>query len=206
MKQLFVLLICLWSVALADTAAFNTLLQTHAEQLAFWINAYNAFAIQEVLARYPIDSVRPTFVGIPERSFFTDAKHGVGGKNYSLDQIENDVLRTLGEPRIHFAIVCASFSCPKLRSEAYDPRRLNGQLDEQAIAFINDPTRNQFDAANGSAKLSKIFDWFKGDFEAVGGVASYLAKFAEGDAKTVLQNGQVSISFLPYDWRLNKQE
>jgi Protein of unknown function, DUF547 len=243
MKNLFVLLICLWSVAFADEP-LDTLLQTYvsdagfvnyeawkanaedmatfqsfidglattdtsaltgAEQLAFWINAYNTLTIREVLERYPINSVRPTFIGIPERSFFTATNHVVGGKNYSLDQIENDVIRTLGEPRIHFAINCASYSCPKLRNEAYDPRRLNGQLDEQAVAFVNDPIRNQFDAATNSAKLSKIFDWFEADFEAVGGVASFLAKFAEGEAKTVLESESLNISYIPYDWSLNKQ-
>jgi hypothetical protein len=178
---------------------------TGAEQLAFWINAYNASALYEVLQRYPVESIRPNTLGvIPERSFFVDEKHVVGGKNYSLDGIENDVLRTLGEPRIHFAINCASTSCPKLLNEAYDARKLNGQLDRQGQAFVNDPTRNTFDVSTNSAKLSKIFDWFEGDFENKGGVAAFLVTFAEGDAKTVLENS-ATIEYLSYDWSLNQQ-
>jgi hypothetical protein len=189
-----------------ELAAFDTSTLTGAEQLAFWINAYNALALHEVLQRYPVDSIRPNTLGvIPERSFFVDEKHIVGGKNYSLDTIENNVLRTLGEPRIHFAINCASTSCPKLLNEAYDARKLNGQLDRQGQAFVNDTTRNQFDAASNTASLSKIFDWFKGDFDSEGGVAAFLLTFAEGDTKTVLENPAVTIDYLAYDWSLNKQ-
>jgi hypothetical protein len=189
-----------------ELAAFDTSTLSGAEQLAFWINAYNALALHEVLQRYPVDSIRPNTLGvIPERSFFVDEKHVVGGKNYSLDGIENNILRTLDEPRIHFAINCASTSCPKLLNEAYDARKLNGQLDRQGQAFVNDPTRNQFDASNNTAKLSKIFDWFKGDFDSEGGVAAFLTTFAEGDAKTVLENPAIKIDYLGYDWSLNKQ-
>jgi Protein of unknown function, DUF547 len=189
-----------------ELASFDPSTLTGAEQIAFWINAYNTSALYEVLQRYPVDTIRPNTLGvIPERSFFTDAKHVIGGKNYSLDQIENDVLRTLGEPRIHFAINCASQSCPKLLNEAYDARKLNGQLDRQGQSFVNDPTRNQFDAATNTAKLSKIFDWFKGDFDSEGGVTAFLLTFAEGDAKTVLENPATKIEFLNYDWSLNKQ-
>lgn len=189
-----------------ELAAFDPSTLTGAEQLAFWINAYNASALHEVLQRYPVDSIRPNTLGvIPERSFFIDAIHVIGGKNYSLDQIENDVLRTLGEPRIHFAINCASLSCPKLLNEAYDARKLNGQLDRQGQDFVNDPTRNQFDSSTNTAKLSKIFDWFKGDFDSAGGVTNFLLTFAQGDAKTVLENPATQIEFLGYDWSLNKQ-
>jgi hypothetical protein len=189
-----------------ELAAFDTSTLTGTEQLAFWINAYNASALHEVLQRYPVDSIRPNTLGvIPERSFFVDAKHVIGGQTYSLDGIENDVLRTLGEPRIHFAIVCASQSCPKLLNEAYDARKLNGQLDRQGKDFVNDPTRNQFDTATNTARLSKIFDWFAGDFETSGGVTAFLLTFAEGDAVTVLENPATRTEFLGYDWALNKQ-
>lgn len=173
------------------------------EQLAFWINAYNALAVHEVLQRYPVDSIRPTFLGIPERSFFVESKHTVGGEDYNLDQIENEELRTLGEPRIHFAINCASQSCPVLLDEAYSASVLDRQLDEQARLFVNDPARNQYNVENNEAMLSKIFDWFEGDFDEVGGVATYLTQFAEGDALTVLQNDP-EIDYLTYDWGLNR--
>jgi hypothetical protein len=187
-----------------DMAAYDVSSLSGQEQLAFWINAYNALALHEVLERYPVDTIRPDFLGIPERSFFVEPEHIVGGKNYSLDQIENDVLRKLGEPRIHFAINCASFSCPKLRSEVYTASKLDEQLSEQAIMFINDPMRNQFDTESNTARLSKIFDWFRGDFDAVGGVAVYMAQFARGEALAVLQSASLSIDYLPYDWKLNR--
>ncbi len=193
-------------VYIDELASFDTSTLTGADQLAFWINAYNALVLHEVLQRYPVDTIRPNTLGlIPERSFFVEPKHVVGGKNYHLDGIENDVLRTLGEPRIHFAINCASRSCPKLLNEAYDARKLNGQLDRQGQGFVNDPTRNMFDTATNTAKLSKIFDWFKGDFDNAGGVTAFLLEFAEGDAKTVLENPAMKIQFLSYNWSLNKQ-
>jgi hypothetical protein len=189
-----------------ELAAFDTSSLTGTEKIAFWINTYNASTIHEVLQRYPVDTIRPNTLGvIPERSFFTEAIHVVGGKNYALDQMENDVIRMLGEPRIHFAINCASRSCPKLLNEAYAANKLNGQLDRQGQGFINDPARNEFDTASNTAKLSKIFDWFKGDFEPEGGVTSFLLKFAEGDAKTVLESPDLKIQFLTYNWALNKQ-
>ncbi len=189
-----------------DMAAYDTSNLSGAKQLAFWINAYNALALHEVLERYPVDTIRPDFLGIPERSFFAEEEHIVGGENYSLDQIENDVIRKLGEPRIHFAINCASYSCPKLRSEVYTASKLDEQLKDQAMMFINDPMRNQFDTATSMAKLSKIFDWFKADFDAVGGVAVYMAQFAKGEALEVLQSNSIKIEYLPYDWKLNRQE
>jgi Protein of unknown function, DUF547 len=187
-------------------AAYDPSSLSGAEQVAFWINAYNALVLHEVLERYPIDTVRPSFLGIPERSFFVETKHVIGGKSYGLDQIENDVIRKLGEPRIHFAINCASYSCPKLRAEAYSASKLNEQLNDQATSFINDPVRNQFEASTHTARLSKIFDWFKGDFDVVGGVTSYIAQFAEGEALEVLQSSSVIIEYIPYDWKLNRQE
>jgi Protein of unknown function, DUF547 len=187
-------------------AAFDTSTLTDEERIAFWINAYNASVIHEVLQRYPVDTIRPNTLGvIPERSFFTDEKHVVGGKTYNLDAIENNEVRTLGEPRIHFALNCASRSCPELLNEAYDARKLNGQLDRQGQEFINDVTRNEFDTATNTAKLSKIFDWFEGDFDSAGGVVTFLLKFAEGDAKTVLENPALKIQYLTYNWALNKQ-
>ena len=175
-------------------------------ELAFWINAYNALTLNEVLKRYPLETVRPSFLGLPITTFFTKESHTVGGKTYSLDDIENNVLRKLGEPRIHFAINCASQSCPVLRPEAYRAGVLSQQLDEQAVTFVNDPARNRFDAATDQASLSKIFDWFKGDFDAVGGVPSFLSQFATGDAKTVLESSDLKISYLPYNWGLNRAQ
>ena len=190
----------------AEMAAYDPSgLESQAE-LAFWINAYNAFTLNEVLQRYPLETVRPSFLGLPVTSFFTSKSHTVNGEPYSLDDIENNVLRKLGEPRIHFAINCASQSCPVLRPEAYRAEVLSQQLDEQAVTFVNDPARNRFDVATDQANLSKIFDWFKGDFDAVGGVPSFLSQFATGDAKTVLESNALSIDYLPYNWALNRAQ
>ena len=175
-------------------------------ELAFWINAYNALTLNEVLKRYPLESVRPSFLGLPITTFFTSETHTINGKTYSLDDVENNVLRKLSEPRIHFAINCASQSCPVLRPEAYRAEVLDQQLDEQAVTFINDPARNRFDVATDQASLSKIFDWFKGDFDAVGGVPSFLSQFATGDAKTVLESNALKIDYLPYNWALNRAQ
>ncbi len=175
-------------------------------ELAFWINAYNAITLNEVLKRYPLETVRPKFLGLPVTSFFTKKEHTVNGEAYSLDDIENNVLRKLGEPRIHFAINCASTSCPVLRPEAYRADVLSQQLDEQAVTFIGDPARNRFDAETKQASLSQIFDWFKGDFDAVGGVPSFLSQYATGDAKTVLESDQLNIEYLTYNWSLNRAQ
>ena len=180
-------------------------LESQAE-LAFWINAYNAFTLNEVLQRYPLETVRPSFLGLPVTTFFTRETHTVNGQAYSLDDIENNVLRKLGEPRIHFAINCASQSCPVLRPEAYRAEVLDQQLDEQAVTFVGDPARNRFDVATDQASLSKIFDWFKEDFDAVGGVPSFLSQFATGDAKTVLESSALKIDYLPYNWALNRAQ
>ena len=173
------------------------------EELAFWINAYNAFALHEVLERYPVDTIRPAFLGIPERSFFVEKEHVVNGQNYSLDNIENSILRKLDEPRIHFAINCASRSCPVMLNQTYKASQLDEQLTEQAVLFVNDPSRNRFDPSSSAANISKIFDWFEADFESEGGVANYLLQFAKGDALTVLQAPDLEIDYLSYDWSLN---
>ncbi len=189
-----------------EMAAYDPSGLNREAELAFWINAYNAITLNEVLKRYPLESVRPKFLGLPVTTFFTKKEHTVNGEAYSLDDIENNVLRKLGEPRIHFAINCASTSCPVLRPEAYRAEALSQQLDEQAVKFIGDPARNRFDAATDQASLSKIFDWFKGDFDAVGGVPSFLSQFARGDAKTVLESDDLSIEYLTYNWALNRAQ
>ena len=204
-----------WSANEADAAAlqgfveemeiFDASALSGAQELAFWINAYNAIVLNEVLERYPLDTVRPSFIGIPDTSFFIEKTHTVSGKDYSLDQIENNEIRTLGEPRIHFAINCASTSCPKLRPEIYTAEALETQMDEQTSEFINNPSYNTFDAATNTANLSKIFDWFEEDFDAAGGVPAFAAQYVEGDAKTVLESDALSVEYLTYDWGLNEQ-
>ena len=169
------------------------------EELTYWINAYNALAIKGIL-----DGRSPkTLFG--KIGYFKNAKYNVGGKKINLYDLEHKVIIPLGETRIHFAIVCASGSCPKLLSRAYTAKNLDKELDKVAKAFINDPTRNKFDKETKTAHLSKIFDWFKKDFNKhSGSVQKYIAQYVnDPDLKTALQAESYTIRYLKYDWSLN---
>ena len=169
------------------------------EQLAFWINAYNAFAIKGIL-----DGRSPsTFFG--RVGYFKNAKYLIGGETMNLFDLEREIIIPFGEPRIHFAINCASASCPKLISETYQAATLEEQLEESARKFILDPSRNKFDRGNKILYVSKIFDWFEKDFvEHSGSVQKYIAQFVK-DPKLVeaLRNEEYTIKYLEYDWSLN---
>ena len=137
-----------------------------AQQMAFLINAYNAFTIEKILTRYPnIKSIwdfGKVFGNPFKDKFFT-----LLGREFSLDQIEHETLRKKGvynEPRVHFAVNCASIGCPMLREEAYVAERLEAQLEEQARRFLSDKSRNRFSPQKGALEVSKIFDWFKEDW------------------------------------------
>jgi hypothetical protein len=129
---------------------------------------------------------------------------GLKGGSVSLDDIENGTLRAdFREPRIHFALVCASRSCPALRGEAYRAADLDRQLDEQARAFLADPTKNRFDPATNTLHLSSIFKWFRADFEAAAGsLPAYVGGYLS-DPRAAAPG--VRIEFLDYDWSLNDQ-
>ena len=174
-------------------------LPTRADKLAFWINAYNALAIKGIL-----DGYSPyTFFG--KVRFFYRNEYAVGGIRTSLYDLEHKILIPLQDPRIHFAIVCASKSCPKLRAQAYTAERLEQQLEEDARQFINDPQRNRFDPEQKAAHLSKIFDWFAADFKAhSGSVQRYVARYvAEATVAEALAADAYEITYLRYDWNLN---
>jgi len=173
------------------------------EQLAFWINAYNSVVVAGVLDGLSAESL------LGRGKLFKLWKVEVAGKKRTPDEIEHKILRArFKEPRIHFSIVCASASCPKLRPEAYVAKRLEAQLTAQARAFINDPSRNKISRADHELHLSKIFDWFKKDFEPFGGVPAFLARYAD-DAATrhwLLSDTKFKIDYLDYDWTLNAQD
>lgn len=185
------------------------------EQLAFWIDAYNAYTIRFILDHWPIDSIRAYGVlpGAAFREAFIPlgALHGPApGKAglVSLNDLENEILRKdFAEPRIHFAIVCASKSCPELRFEAYRADRVNAQLDDAARRFLADPAKNRFEPATKTYHLSPIFDWFEGDFErAAGSVPAFVRRFAPPEAAAALTGGgaeAVKVDFQDYDWSLN---
>ena len=176
------------------------------ERLALWLNAYNAIAIAQVLEVYPIASIRPKVLGIPNwlsfLDFFTRSTSTIGGKKYSLNHIEHGILRReFGEPRIHFALVCASVGCPMLRRGAYFPESVRTQLETDAKGFINNPDKVKYDAGNKTLYLSKIFDWYGEDFvKAAGSVAGYVGGYLGPD---VAVDDAWAIVFLPYDWNLN---
>ncbi|MEK6606312.1 MAG: DUF547 domain-containing protein [Myxococcota bacterium] len=177
-----------------------------AQKLAFWLNAYNAYALRLVVAHYSVESIR-TIGLLPGAAFRTSfiaiRAHGDRGK-LSLDDLEQRILRKdFHEPRIHFAIVCASKSCPKLRAEPYRAADLDRQLDEQAREFLRDPTKNRFEVSTRTLRLSRIFDWFGEDFAGEGGLTTFVARYADDAVASELRKGDVRVAFLDYDWSLN---
>lgn len=176
-------------------------------QLAYWINAYNALTTYGILREYPTSSIRNHTARWYGYNMWRDLLLVVGESAYSLDQIEHELLRTMNEPRIHFAIVCASRGCPPLRGEAYRADRLDEQLTENARQFFADPSRFQFDRAQGRIAVSPILEWFSEDFGAdrprqLQTIAPYLPSEA---ARRAAQQGAAAVEYLDYDWRLNEQ-
>ena len=181
---------------------------TRNEQLAFWINAYNAYAIRLVLDHHPLRSIRS--IGLLPGAAFRKSfipMEPLRRRKLALDTIEHDILRgEFHEPRIHFAIVCASRSCPILRDEAYRGSELESQLDDAARRFVGDPRRNRFNAATRTFHASSIFMWFHEDFErSAGSLSSFLARYADEPAAGALRAGDVRIDHLDYDWSLNER-
>lgn len=176
-------------------------------RLALWLNAYNAIAISQVLEVYPIASIRPKVLGIPNwlsfLDFFTRSNSIIGGKKYSLNQIEHAILRPeFAEPRIHFALVCASVGCPLLRRGAYFPESVRTQLEADASRFIHNPDKVRYDAEKKTLYLSKIFEWYGEDFvKAAGSVAEYVGGYLGPEA--AVSDGWALV-YLPYDWNLNR--
>jgi len=172
------------------------------EQISYWINAYNAFTLQLVLEHYPVESIKDigSWFQIPFFNTPWDIEFiEIGGETYDLNNIEHDILRTkFEEPRIHFAIVCASYSCPRLSSSAYKPETLDAQLEAAAMDFLNDNRKNKI--AAGRASVSKIFRWFAGDFKKETTLREFINKYSK-----MKISQQADIEFLDYDWRLNDQ-
>lgn len=168
------------------------------QRLAYWLNVYNALTLDLVLDHYPLKSIKD--IGSPWKRKLTT----VEGVELSLNQIENDIVRKQWkEPRIHFALNCASVSCPPLRAEAYDGRTLHDQLREQTVAFLADEDMNYLDA-KGTLRLSKIFQWYGEDFEqesmsVVDWVRPYIAEL-----RAIPRSQKVKIKHGKYDWNLNE--
>ncbi|MEO8203055.1 MAG: DUF547 domain-containing protein [Betaproteobacteria bacterium] len=193
-------------------AQFNA--WSKAERMAFLINAYNAFTVEKVLTRYPnLKSIRDfgSVFGNPWKDKFFKL---LGRESY-LDQVEHEMLRKPGaydEPRVHFAVNCASIGCPMLREAAFVAPRLEAQLDEQALRFMSDRSRNRYNAAAGKLEVSKIFDWygvdFKQGYKGIDSLTGFCARYAEqlADAPAAQERVKAQkapIDFLEYDWQLN---
>lgn len=179
-------------------------LTSDAERIAFWVNAYNLAAVKAVLDQYPTKSIKDG--GSLLSPIWKKKVATVGGTPYSLDDIEHGILRkAFREPRVHFAIVCASLSCPDLRAEPYDPARFDAQLDEQAAAFLSNATKGLQPGASGrTARVSSIFKWFAGDFSVSGGVAAFIRARSSPDVAARLGAlTDTGLSYLDYDWSLN---
>lgn len=161
------------------------------EKLSYWINAYNAFTIKLIIDNYPIKSIKD--IKQPwDKKFFK-----IGDAAMSLNDIEHEILRKMNEPRIHFAIVCASYSCPKLQNEAFTAENLEDQLVDATKAFLSDENRNEI--SENSIKISKIFDWFSKDFKQNGSLIDFLNQYTE-----ITISSNVKKRFKDYNWALNE--
>jgi hypothetical protein len=171
-------------------------------QLAYWINAYNILAIDVVVQNDPAESIRD--VGSLLRPVWKKTAGTAGGRSLSLDEIEHAILRPMGEPRIHMAIVCASTSCPSLAREPYAADRLDAQLDAAARSFVASPEKGAAVEAQ-SLRLSRIFDWFGKDFAATGGVVAFVRRHAGPalGAKIDALGSDPKLVWFDYDWSLN---
>lgn len=161
------------------------------DKLAYWINAYNAMTIDLIVRHYPIKSIKDIKDPWGQRLW------KLGNKWYNLEEIEHQILRKMKEPRIHFAIVCASFSCPKLQNEAYTAFQMEEQLTKATEEFLSDPKRNNISSDN--IKISKIFQWFSKDFKQNESLIDFLNQYSD-----VHISSKAKKSFNDYNWELNE--
>ena len=161
------------------------------EKLAYWINLYNALTVDLIVRNYPIKSIKDIKNPWKQRLWKT-AKF-----SYNLDEIEHDILRKMNEPRIHFTIVCASISCPKLQNKAFKANTLDAQLNKATKAFLADNTKNEI--TKNELKLSKIFKWFSKDFETNGTVIDFINLYT---STTISEDAK--INYKDYNWNLNE--
>ncbi|MDZ4748847.1 MAG: DUF547 domain-containing protein [Saprospiraceae bacterium] len=175
------------------------------DKIAYWLNAYNAFTVKLIVDYYPIQSIKD--IGPENQVIFVNTPWDknivpIGNKTITLNGIEHGILRKrFKEPRIHFALNCASISCPVLRNEAYQGSTLDHQLNDQAIRFFNDPLRNQPDPYK--PQISPILNWYGGDLKKWSGLTlnQYINQYA-----TTKLNDDAPLSYLTYDWGLNDQQ
>ena len=185
-----------------------------AEQIAFLTNAYNAFTLQSIIDRQPLDDSIRNIPGVWKRR-----KFALAGKELTLDNIEHDILRKdFNEPRIHVALVCAAISCPPLRNEPYLSEQLDAQLDDQTAKFASSPHGLDIDRQDRRVYLSSIFKWYGQDFEQTYGiedkfngndkqraVLNYFSPTLDLQEREFLEQEDYQVKYLDYDWSLNQQ-
>lgn len=188
---------------------------SEAEQIAFWINAYNSLTLKSIVDQTPIKPSIKDITGV-----WRLRKHPINQTDKTLNEIEHDVLRVdFDEPRLHAAIVCAAISCPPLRNEAFTGEQLDEQLDEQVMQWLARPDGLKIDKDAGEVKVSKIFSWFGGDWVPSYGVDSgftgskeeravlnFISNYVSGDDRAYLEAGDYKLSYFDYDWSLNNQQ
>ncbi len=183
------------SIAKADVKNYSD-----AEKLAFYINAYNAYVIKNVLNNWPTDS--PLSV----KGFFKEFKFTVAEEELSLDEIEHKHVLTIEPLLSHFGLVCAALSCPKLVRKAYTNENVYNLLVENGKIFLNDSFKNRLDRENNTLHLSQIFNWFGDTFKKKhGDLVTVAKKYINEDDKNYLSENEVNVKFVKYDWTLNKQ-
>jgi hypothetical protein len=171
-------------------------------KLAYWINAYNALVLRSFAADYPAKRQRLGST-IGRGLFFYQMKHPVGGQSRSLADIEDHSIRNAGDPRIHFAIVCASAGCPALSRRAYRPETLNSQLEAEAKKYFSESRNFSMDNTRREVKMPKIFDWFKDDFGKTDAkVIEFVARYRPNEASE-LRKGKWKVTYREYDWSPN---
>ena len=172
------------------------------EKMSYWINAYNAFTVKLITSNYPVKTIKELGANNPiifvntawDKKFFS-----IGDKSMTLNTIEFKIIKKFRDARTHFAINCASISCPKLLNVAYEAKTLNAQLDQQGKAFLADTDKNKLSATN--PKLSSIFKWYSGDFEKGQTKIEFLNKYAATKI-----NANANLDYLDYNWNLNEQK
>ena len=175
-------------------------------KLAYWINAYNAITLEGILAVYPTSSIRNHTKKLGY-NIWTDLKLIVGDSQINLEDIEHKVLRKMNEPRIHFAIVCASTGCPRLLNQAYTAGQLENQLTINTTDFFSRSRNLKFDRSRNQLQLSSIIKWFGSDFGSdQNAQISKILPYFPDSVQTAVQRGGYRISYQDYDWSLNEQK
>ncbi len=187
------------------------------ERMAFYLNAYNAFTLKLIGDHYPLKSIRkiPNLSGLAGFGQWKEDLWTIDNKKISLDAIEHKILRPMGDPRIHFALVCAAKSCPNLARQAYRAGNLDEMLNEHSRKFNQSPKglkiseENRFSKTRPILTLSSIYKWFREDFLLVSeSLPDFVQRYAAGEVQQFIEKNQknIKIEYMDYDWHLNDQQ